>query len=123
MGIVFGAWLASDESATIRQSRPVKLGQSLSEVEAIMGQSHTSVGYGDGEFRITYSSEMEQARIRIRKSLNTWLRKAGLRSMITHVHDPVEIYFRGHRVDFIRRGDEVINRWGVVFEQSTPTFY
>ena len=111
------AWLTNGDTATVRRSRKVRLGQSLEEVEAIMGTSLTSVGYGTGDFLISYGTNFENEILRFRRDFHSLLRRLKLRSQYVHMPNPVEIRFRNNRVDAIRRGTEFVNRYGVVFQE------
>lgn len=111
------AWLTTGETATVRRAREVQLGQSLAEVEAIMGPSLTSVGYSTGDFLISYGTRFESEILRFRRGFHSLLRRHRLRSQYVHMPNPVEIRFRNNRVDAIRRGTEFVNRYGVVFQE------
>jgi hypothetical protein len=106
VAIVCGAWLASRESETVRQARQVRIGQTKADVERIMGPPAQP-----GMSFALYATPSEFRWMQFALAVKKVLRRCSLWHEPVGYSFPVQISFDGNdRVNYIRRGSEVVGR-------------
>jgi hypothetical protein len=121
-----GVWMASGESETVRNARKLRIGMTEAEVFAIMGRpKHNIVVAQATEPLITginvsspirqqnfalFASPVENTVIEMKNTIRDWLVNMGIASRGPSIVWPVQVIFGDGRVEYIRRGSEVVGR-------------
>lgn len=111
MVIGCSVWMVSRESESVRKARGLKLGMTIAEVDALMGEPHLAIPGGEHRMQFAmYATPAEHRMNRLQAGLHHVAFKAGLIANSTPPELPVVVSFASGRVHWFRRGGEVVGQ-------------
>lgn len=106
--VIGGAvWVFCSKSETVRKAGRLRIGMTVAEVEAIMGEPVERTSIPSGDLTAKYATTAELGWLSFRQRANAWLSSMGINSSRSRPTYDVEVHFDpSGRVEWVLRGRE-----------------